>query len=307
MATVAPVIPPSVSPLPTPPSTTDPQNFDPRADAFLGSLPTNQAEMNSLGTNVYDNALKTYNSANDASAAANVAVPAADSANNSAITASTAYTNMQKLYLGAKTSAPSTDNQGNPLQLGTWYTNTSTGYWYWWDGLVWKLGMSDLSTVDFTTQVTGKPTTLPGYGITNQPQARTDLGLKSAAIADIVGVVSQSGGVPTGAIIQRGSNANGKFIRFADGTQICTNRWLLAVRNWTTNDSWIVGGWGYPANFIEPPVAMAINDSTWAGQFTTATEGVRSNQIDLISLRNSFGAARTAANTLQLLAIGRWF
>ncbi|MCC5955671.1 MAG: DUF2793 domain-containing protein [Natronohydrobacter sp.] len=39
----------------------------------------------------------------------------------------------------------------------------------------------------------------------------------------ILGTVSQSAGVPTGAILQRGSNANGEFIRFADGTQICTN------------------------------------------------------------------------------------
>lgn len=38
---------------------------------------------------------------------------------------------------------------------------------------------------------------------------------------NIVGTVSQSGGVPTGAIVQRGSNANGEFIRYADGTQIC--------------------------------------------------------------------------------------
>jgi hypothetical protein len=35
---------------------------------------------------------------------------------------------------------------------------------------------------------------------------------------NIVGTVSQSAGVPTGAIIQRGSNANGQFTRYADGT-----------------------------------------------------------------------------------------
>jgi len=40
---------------------------------------------------------------------------------------------------------------------------------------------------------------------------------------NILGTVSQTGGVATGAIIQRGSNANGDFVRFADGTQICTN------------------------------------------------------------------------------------
>ena len=38
-----------------------------------------------------------------------------------------------------------------------------------------------------------------------------------------VGTVSQSGGNPTGAIMEQGSNANGEYIRFADGTQICTN------------------------------------------------------------------------------------
>ena len=36
--------------------------------------------------------------------------------------------------------------------------------------------------------------------------------------SNIVGTVSQTAGVPTGAIIQRGANANGQFTRFADGT-----------------------------------------------------------------------------------------
>jgi hypothetical protein len=39
----------------------------------------------------------------------------------------------------------------------------------------------------------------------------------------ILGTVSESSGVPTGAIIEQGSNANGEYVRFADGTQICTN------------------------------------------------------------------------------------
>lgn len=35
--------------------------------------------------------------------------------------------------------------------------------------------------------------------------------------------VSQSGGTPTGGVIERGSTADGEYVRFADGTQICTN------------------------------------------------------------------------------------
>ena len=37
----------------------------------------------------------------------------------------------------------------------------------------------------------------------------------------VLGTVSQSGGVPTGAIIERGSNANGEYVKYADGSLIC--------------------------------------------------------------------------------------
>ena len=39
--------------------------------------------------------------------------------------------------------------------------------------------------------------------------------------SNILGTVSESGGVPTGAIIERGSNSNGEFVKYADGTMIC--------------------------------------------------------------------------------------
>lgn len=39
----------------------------------------------------------------------------------------------------------------------------------------------------------------------------------------VVGPVSQSSGIPNGAVIERGTNANGSFTRWADGTQMCWN------------------------------------------------------------------------------------
>lgn len=174
MAIVAPIAPTPITALPTPPTTSDPTNFDSRADSFLGALPTNQTQLNATATNVYNNSVKTYNSATDTTTAATNAVNAATAASNSATTATTAATsattslnNMQKLYLGIKSSPPTVDNQGNPLQAGAWYTNSSTQYWYWWNGTNWILGVGDLTTVDFITQVTNKPTTTQGYGITN--------------------------------------------------------------------------------------------------------------------------------------------
>lgn len=38
----------------------------------------------------------------------------------------------------------------------------------------------------------------------------------------VIGTVSQLNGVPTGAIIERGSNANGKYVKYADGRLICS-------------------------------------------------------------------------------------
>lgn len=39
----------------------------------------------------------------------------------------------------------------------------------------------------------------------------------------LLGTVTESSGIPTGAVIERGGNANGDYVRFADGTQICSN------------------------------------------------------------------------------------
>lgn len=56
------------------------------------------------------------------------------------------------------------------------------------------------------------PATLP---ITRGGTGKTCMG------AAALGTVSQSAGVPTGAVFESGTNANGKYIKFADGTLIC--------------------------------------------------------------------------------------
>ena len=43
-------------------------------------------------------------------------------------------------------------------------------------------------------------------------------GFQAYSRENILGTVSQAAGVPTGEIIERGSNANGEYVRFADGT-----------------------------------------------------------------------------------------
>ncbi|MGU5699322.1 hypothetical protein ACV1D9_19465 [Aeromonas allosaccharophila] len=52
---------------------------------------------------------------------------------------------------------------------------------------------------------------------------------------NILGIVSQSGGIPTGAIIEHGSNANGEYTKFADGTMIIKIPYTGLAGNFVNN------------------------------------------------------------------------
>lgn len=106
------------------------------------------------------------------------------------------------------------------------------------------------------TSLTGLTTALSvaqgGTGGKTQVEARTGLGLKAAAVADIVGTVSQSGGFPTGAIIERVSNSSGDCVKYADGTMEC---W--AVRQCTYNaNTLLLNSWSFPTAFASPPAVQ---------------------------------------------------
>lgn len=75
-----PIVPTPITPLPTPPSTSDPVNFDTRADLFLGALPAFQTEANNLATNAYNNAVS-------ADSSASAAITSAVDANNASMMA----------------------------------------------------------------------------------------------------------------------------------------------------------------------------------------------------------------------------
>lgn len=63
-------VPPTPAALPTPPSTSDPVNFDTRADAFNAAMPAFQSGVQSLADNAYANAVDAASNADSALAAA---------------------------------------------------------------------------------------------------------------------------------------------------------------------------------------------------------------------------------------------
>jgi len=77
------------------------------------------------------------NSATSASNSATAASNSATTASNAATDAQNAYDSFDDRYLGAKSSEPSVDNDGNALLTGALYYNTTNNQLYIWNGSEW--------------------------------------------------------------------------------------------------------------------------------------------------------------------------
>ena len=128
--------------------------------------------------------------------------------------------------------------------------------------------------------------------------------------ANILGTVSQVGGVPTGAIIERNSNANGAYVRFADGTQIC-ERTIFTIGGWSAGLT-LERGWTFPAPFATTDGLFAAHNHISEPGASVSTTGWDSWLHTLSATGASFGVKNTGsvaqANSAQTqFAIGRWY
>jgi len=120
---------------------------------------------------------------------------------------------------------------------------------------------------------------------------------------EMVGTVGQSGGVPTGAIIERGSNASGEYVRFADGTQIC---FLSAI----SVDLTVSSGPLYQSGVITAAFPATFAAVPWGfGSMTNTVNGwVNPRAISVTELGfSAWSWMSRTGDTVKLGAIGRWF
>lgn len=130
--------------------------------------------------------------------------------------------------------------------------------------------------------------------------------------ATTVGTVGQSGGVPTGAVIERGSNANGEYVRFADGTQIC---WQAAILSQSVAaNSYAEVTWTYPAAFVSgsapnpQPSSRSFNEAASrqnAARFLRSVAGGSSSSSGVVGVFNAHTSALDAR--IDATVFGRWF
>jgi len=142
-------------------------------------------------------------------------------------------------------------------------------------------------------------------------------GASSAAARDLVGTVGQIGGIPSGAIFERGSNANGEYVRYADGTQIC---WKTDVTFTRAANSIVNYSWTFPATFSSIPagIPMCSRPNTivsYTGDITLQSVGSM-NVTTGGTTTAFFGYSRIDSSPLwasgsilncRIGMIGRWF
>ena len=124
---------------------------------------------------------------------------------------------------------------------------------------------------------------------------------------NVLGTAGQTGGLPTGALIERAANANGEYVRFADGTQICTVSRSPAITTGahgplqrSTSD---FGAWTFPAAFASAPTVVANIESSneWASCGIALSSGISGVIIFAVNPLNAI------TRTVRVTATGRWF
>ncbi|WP_244563639.1 phage tail protein [Ensifer aridi] len=121
--------------------------------------------------------------------------------------------------------------------------------------------------------------------------------------APLVGTVSNSGSLTTGAIMERGSNANGEYLKLADGTLICTTTGLsstcdVAVGNIFRGPDVV---WTFPAPSVSTAVVMcqAANFQQWANARLGGTTNA--------TIRKYGSGTDATSQPIYAVSFGRWF
>lgn len=126
---------------------------------------------------------------------------------------------------------------------------------------------------------------------------------------NILGTVSQTAGVPTGAIIESGSNANGSYTKYADGTLVCTGE-TIGLATTTLSDGAYFGTERktFPVAFVGsvPKVIPGVRRSVgttgikWAGHTYNVT-------LTEAALYVVCAVSEASLQTVSYIAIGRWY
>lgn len=151
--------------------------------------------------------------------------------------------------------------------------------------------------------------------IIRKTQQPSDFPTNSISNAKTTGVTNTYSCDYINGIIESGSNDNGNWIKFVDGTMICTNRYFIQELGNTTTQSGAlyvsneIQGKSFPATFTNrPEIFFNFENATWGGKnvISIKTIGYPTTSVaPNIQLVSATSSTNTAIN-FEYLAIGKW-
>jgi len=158
-----------------------------------------------------------------AASSASASASSATASANSATASAASFDSFDDRYLGAKSSAPTTDNDGDPLTEGVLYYDTVADIIYVWNGTAWQTittGSGGLEAANNLNDVASASTsrTNLGLGATDSPTF-SNLTLDNTAGTNDTTSFTQSSGILD--ILSRNGTNPGiiRFKRYVSGTE----------------------------------------------------------------------------------------
>ncbi|MEH3093358.1 MAG: pyocin knob domain-containing protein [Agrobacterium cavarae] len=106
---------------------------------------------------------------------------------------------------------------------------------------------------------------------------------------------------------ERGSNANGEYVRLADGTQICTRSVATGNPTLAAGEAISLGSFNYAASFVTSPSRSLSYDGSWSHTLSVGSEGGGNVGVGGVAISNRDNAAHSYAGTVYITAVGRWY
>lgn len=121
---------------------------------------------------------------------------------------------------------------------------------------------------------------------------------------EILAAVAQVGGVPTGGLMDRGSNANGWYFRFANGVMICVSNNIPLSCDTAAGPIFVSADtpWNLPGAFVD--ANFSVNLSIKTGQRWTSGRPTSTTQA---YVRHWAHLTQSTVVDGYAMAIGRWF
>lgn len=238
----------------------------------------------------------------------------ADLSNITALGINTSADATNRLSVASNATLLTHDGSGHQLKLNKAATADTASLLYQtnWSG---RAEMGTAGNDDFAIKVSADGsswvTALQFDGATGTAsgqavqQSATDITAGRLARADhvfgpgnLLGTVSQSGGTPTGAVLERGENANGSYLRLADGTQICWKANFITASGAAAN-------WTFPAAFATADVSVSATSAFSGGVRVITADVPTASSVAIRSWTTS--GSQNVYPTAHLIAFGTWY